>query len=227
MGKRQAASRSPSRRGRGGEVRDRVIGLRRVRAGDLAEHPSNWRRHPEHQRRALRALLREVGYADALLARETEDGSLELIDGHLRQSLDPDQIVPVLVVDVTAEEAEKLLVTLDPLAALAEPDPATLAELLGRVHTSSAAVRDLLADLARQAKIPIGVGLTDRDRSPRSRLSRRARSVTSGCWGSIGSSVQTRRILRATCGSSGVLMLTCCGPIPLTESNTSARPAGH
>ncbi len=127
-----------------GGVRDRIVGLRRVRAGDLAPNPANWRRHPDRQRRALRALLREVGYADALLARETGDGSLVLFDGHLRQSLDPDQIVPVLVTNLSEAEAEKLLVTLDPLAGLAEPDPAALEVLLGRVQTSSAAVNELL-----------------------------------------------------------------------------------
>jgi hypothetical protein len=78
-----------------GRMRDRVVELLRVRAGDLAPNPRNWRRHPERQRAALRGLLRQIGYADALLARREGD-SLALIDGHLRQSLDPEQIVPVL-----------------------------------------------------------------------------------------------------------------------------------
>src|SRR5437016_7868044 len=117
---------SPSARG---QVPDRVVELVRVRAGDLAENPKNWRRHPERQRAALRFLLREIGYADALLARR-EDESLVLIDGHLRQSMDPDQIVPVLVLDVSTAEADTLLATLDPLAALAQPDPQALASLL-------------------------------------------------------------------------------------------------
>ncbi len=60
-------------------VRDRVVELRRVRAGDLIPNPRNWRRRPEAQGRALRAMLEDVGYA--LLARETPEG-LELIDGH-------------------------------------------------------------------------------------------------------------------------------------------------
>src|SRR2546428_4194890 len=116
-------------------VRDRISGLVRVRAGDLQPNPRNWRRHPHRQRAALRALLRRIGYADALLARREGD-SLVLIDGHLRQSMDPDQVVPVLVLDVTEEEADTLLVTLDPLAALAQADTAALADLLGRVNTS-------------------------------------------------------------------------------------------
>src|SRR5437867_9634978 len=100
-------------------MRDRIVELRRVRAGELRPNPGNWRRHPKRQREALRALLSEIGFADAILARELEDGSLEIIDGHLRQSMDPEATVPVLIVDVNQSEADKLLVTLDPLAALA------------------------------------------------------------------------------------------------------------
>jgi len=79
----------PGGASRRGSVRDRVVELRRIRAGDLLEHPTNWRRHPEHQRRALQGLLKDIGYADALLARE-EGGRLILVDGHLRRSLDPE-----------------------------------------------------------------------------------------------------------------------------------------
>src|SRR5439155_10354071 len=102
-------------------VTDRVIELIRVRAVDLEPNPRNWRRHPPRQRAALRGLLRDIGYADALLARRDGD-RLVLIDGHLRQSLDPDQVVPVLVLDVTESEADTLLASLDPLAALATAD---------------------------------------------------------------------------------------------------------
>jgi DNA modification methylase len=100
-----------------------------------------------------------------LLARE-QDGTLVLIDGHLRRSLDPDQVVPVLVLDVSAEEADKLLVTLDPLAALAGSDPNRLSELLEGVATSSAAVRELLDAVARGAHLPVRRGLSSPDAAP-------------------------------------------------------------
>jgi hypothetical protein len=131
-------------------VRDRIVELIRVRAGELEPNPANWRRHPEEQRAALRGLLEEIGYADALIARR--DGErLVLVDGHLRQSLDADQIVPVLVLDVTESEAETLLATLDPLAALAKPDAAALGALLERVEAADASVRQLLERLAHEA----------------------------------------------------------------------------
>ena len=152
-------------RSRSSNVRDRVVELRRVRAGDLVANPGNWRRHPEPQRAALRGLLREIGYADALIAREV-DGALVLIDGHLRRSLHPEAVVPVLVLDVTASEADTLLATLDPLAAMARPDPGPLAELLERVKTSSAAVGELLASLARGAGLPVTKLLREPDHVP-------------------------------------------------------------
>jgi ParB/Sulfiredoxin domain len=65
-------------------IRDRIRELRRVRASELRPSPRNWRTHPQAQLDALRGVLAEVGMAGAALARELEDGSLELIDGHAR-----------------------------------------------------------------------------------------------------------------------------------------------
>jgi DNA modification methylase len=152
-------------RSRGGGVRDRIEALVRVRAGDLLPNPSNWRRHPDHQARALRSLLAEVGYADALLARR-EGERLVLIDGHLRSSLDPEQVVPVLVLDIDEREADLLLATLDPLAALATPEPEALSALLERVKVSEAEVRDLLSGLARSAGLPAIRPAIDPDEIP-------------------------------------------------------------
>ena len=107
----------------------RIKELRYVKASDLLPNPENWRRHPEHQRVALRSMMERIGYADALIARETDDG-LMLIDGHLRQEESGDDLVPVLVTDLDETEARELLATLDPLASLAETDSAALSALL-------------------------------------------------------------------------------------------------
>jgi DNA modification methylase len=125
-------------------MRDRIRELRRVPAKDLLPNPKNWRRHPTAQVNALRDLLAEVGYADALLARELPDGRLMLIDGHLRKDTTPEAVVPVLVLDVDEAEADKLLLTLDPLAAMAESDAARITALLETVQTDSNAVQSLL-----------------------------------------------------------------------------------
>src|ERR1035437_4195934 len=104
------------------KIRDPIVELRRVSAGTLLPNLKNWRRHPKAQADALRGLLSEIGYADALLVRETPEG-LMIIDGHLRAETTPDAVLPVLVLDVTEAEADKLLATLDPLAALAAGAP--------------------------------------------------------------------------------------------------------
>src|SRR5271156_4122342 len=101
-------------------IRNRIKSHIRVRAGDLVPHELNPRRHSEAQRDMLRALYGEIGFARSLLAYELPDGRLKLIDGHLRRDLDPDLEVDVEVLDVNDEEARALLLSIDPLAALAE-----------------------------------------------------------------------------------------------------------
>ena len=136
-------------------IRDRIRELRRVRARDLVANPKNWRVHPKAQTAALRGLLAEVGYADALLARELPDGRLQLIDGHLRAETTPSAIVPVLILDVSEEEADKILLTLDPLAGMAESDSQRLQELLNSVRTDSTAVEHLFARIAEQDALQV------------------------------------------------------------------------
>ncbi|MFO0929164.1 MAG: hypothetical protein U0736_19430 [Gemmataceae bacterium] len=149
-------------------VRNRIVRHDRVRAGDLVPHEHNPRRHPAAQRAALQALYDEVGFARSLLVYPLPDGRLKLIDGHLRRDLDPDMPVDVEVLDVTDEEARKLLLSIDPLAALADHDPATLDELrrittsdsdeltnLWRaIGASTAAVDETLADTRREPTRP-------------------------------------------------------------------------
>lgn len=108
-------------------------------------------------------MLERIGFADALLARETADG-LELIDGHLRADLAPTTEVPVLVVDVDEDEARLLLATLDPLAGMAATDEEQLAALLAEVTIDQADLeRHLVAFLASNGR---KAGHTDPDALP-------------------------------------------------------------
>lgn len=118
-------------------IRNRIKCHRRVRAGDLVPHEWNYRWHPEPQRAALQALYDEVGFARSLLAYELPDGRLKLIDGHLRRDMDPDMEVDVEVLDVTEEEARALLLSIDPLAALAQTQEQLQQRLLDLTPVSS------------------------------------------------------------------------------------------
>lgn len=129
-------------------IQDRVKELRRVRASELKPNPRNWRTHPPGQQDALRGVLADVGFADAVVARELADGTLELVDGHLRAETVADAVVPVLVVDLNDQEAAKVLLTHDALATMAGVDHANLADLLDEAEFDNEAVETMLASLA-------------------------------------------------------------------------------
>ena len=179
-------------------IKDRIRELRRVRAGDLKPNPKNWRKHPQAQQDALRGVLAEIGYADALIARELPDGSLMLLDGHLRAETTPDSIVPVLVVDLDDAEAEKLLLTLDPLASMAQADEEALAKLLKSVETDSAAVQAMLDAMAREAGIPVSSNGVLPDEPPP--LDRAAELQAK--WGTATGQLWTIGAHRLLCGDS-------------------------
>ena len=129
------------------KYRDRIKDFRRFRASDLNANPKNWRTHPEGQAAAMDGVLSEVGWADAVLARETAAG-LELIDGHLRKEIAPDEMVPVLILDVDESEADKILLTHDPLAALAEANTFQLEQLLESVEVENKELDAMLTEMS-------------------------------------------------------------------------------
>lgn len=131
------------------EIRNRIKALEYIHTRDLVAHPGNWREHPKAQADALLGVLKEVGIAGALLAyrSERQGGALVVIDGHLRKDAAP-QKWPVLILDVDDSEADYLLATHDPLAAMATADAGALDALLSSVNSGEAAVQAMLADLA-------------------------------------------------------------------------------
>lgn len=133
--------------------RDRIKALKRVPASELVPNPRNWRTHSDEQRAALRGILEDVGLAGAALARQLEDGRYQLIDGHLRTEELGDQKIPVLILDVTEEEADKILVSADPLAAMAGADLGKLQELIDSVDGLQPDLEQSLLDLCRDAGI--------------------------------------------------------------------------
>lgn len=105
-----------------------------IEAGQLAENPRNWRRHPAEQTAALRELLQdpEIGWAGVLLFNERTG---RLIDGHARKgAVTPTTRVPVLIGSWSEAAEAKILATLDPLAAMAERDDKALAALVADVN---------------------------------------------------------------------------------------------
>ena len=112
-----------------------------IEAGSLADNPRNWRRHPEGQTKALKRALADVGWAGALLYNETTG---HLVDGHARKdAVDPKTPVPVLVGRWTPAQEAEILVTLDPLATMAQANGEMLEGLMAEVDLTAPEMGDL------------------------------------------------------------------------------------
>jgi hypothetical protein len=141
-------------------IRNRIVGHVERPAATLRPHPLNWRTHGDAQRVGLAASLAEVGKARSVLAyvpdadKAAHPDPLEpaaplmLIDGHLRRDELGEEPIAVEVLDVTDEEARKLLLSLDPLAALAGSDDAALQQLLDTTPAENQALAMLWQGLA-------------------------------------------------------------------------------
>ncbi len=190
------------------KIRSRIKELRHVKASDLRPNPRNWRTHPAEQVDSLKGILAEIGYAGAGLARELPDGSLELIDGHARAEVSGDGMMPVLVLDVSEDEANKILATFDPLGAMAGTDAAKLDELLKSVEFDNEAVNAMLDELAAgaESELPVeGGGGDEFDATPEA--TGPTRSQLGDLW-VIGGK---HRLLVGDCTDAGNVLILCDG----------------
>lgn len=133
------------------KIRDRIKAFKRVKVKELLLNPKNWRGHGDEQREFLRWIWGKVGIAGALLVRETKAG-LMLIDGQMRreelEALDPEHLMPVQVLDVTAKEADMLLATMDRITALASRDDDKLDDLMASLELTTEDLPSILAKLS-------------------------------------------------------------------------------
>jgi hypothetical protein len=116
------------------EIANRITGLEYIKGSQLRPHPKNPRKHPDGQIKALEGALAQIGIADALVVYRAEDGVMTTIDGHCRGEHWAEVEWPCLVLDVTDEEAEFILATLDPLSGLATIDDEKMQRLLESVE---------------------------------------------------------------------------------------------
>lgn len=132
-------------------IRNRIVDHVVAKGRDLQDHTGNWRTHPAMQAEALASVLEQIGIVDELLVYESEaQGGLTIIDGHLRANSHPDTEWPCTLLDVSDAEADLILATFDPLAALAGTAPKALEALLERVGEQDGALGEML-DAAREA----------------------------------------------------------------------------
>lgn len=119
--------------------------LRMVAAGELKDHPENWRVHPGSQVDAFEAVVREVGFVGYVVWNKRTG---HVLDGHMRKNaVGPDCLVPVICGDWTEDQERLVLATFNPLGELAGLDVAKGEALLARVASGDAAVQALLEGL--------------------------------------------------------------------------------
>ena len=142
--------------------RNRIVDKGMEGPEELKAHPNNWRIHSDDQRAALESLLTDVGWVREVLVNRTTGN---IIDGHLRVAsaiADGQTVVPVSYLDVTAEEEELILATLDPVAAMAGTGKEKLAALMANLTIPTDALRKKLEEMAVHAK----AGAQDADTVP-------------------------------------------------------------
>ncbi len=143
--------------------RNRITGSAEVDPAQLLANPANWRIHPAAQRNALRGSLGTVGWVAHVMVNQR---SGHVVDGHARveEALSRgESSVPVVYVDLSADEEALVLATLDPIGAMADRDDEKLRALLDEVTVDDAGLAALLGDLAGGDP---KAGLTDPDDVP-------------------------------------------------------------
>jgi hypothetical protein len=115
-------------------------------AGQFLANPANWRVHGMTQDVQLSSALNDIGFvAPVIVNKRTgaewgRDRNVEtLVDGHLRVksalSRGDDTPVPYVYVDLTPDEERRVLLTFDPIGAMASKDDALLQSLYTEVST--------------------------------------------------------------------------------------------
>jgi DNA modification methylase len=120
---------------------------------ELKANPKNWRKHPEVQRVGLDAVLTEVGWVQSVILNKRTE---HLIDGHLRIELaikSGETEVPVNIVDISQEEEDAILVSFDPISAMAQSNHSILTSLIAGITTTNPALRDLIDRIQKKNKI--------------------------------------------------------------------------
>ena len=137
--------------------KNRIVGHGEQAAISFMANPLNWRIHPKAQREALTGVLSEVGWVQSVIVNRTTGN---VVDGHARieeaLKLGDETPVPFVEVELSEEEEKQVLLTLDPISAMAAADKQNLDALLHDVSTASSAVADMLTELAEKNGLEYG-----------------------------------------------------------------------
>lgn len=144
----------------------RIVGLEHLPPASLNAHPSNFRIHPIGQKEALSGSLGSIGWVQTVVMNRVTG---RIIDGHLRVALAlarGETTVPVTVVELTEAEEAQALLSLDPIAAMAETDREKMSTLMQMVDAQDEAVLQYLEALSRQNSILPAIKTSEVDAEP-------------------------------------------------------------
>lgn len=125
-----------------------IVGHDRVSPDSLLANPFNHRRHPQEQRDAVAASIRELGFIRSVTVNKRTG---HIVDGHERvwQALHDEQpLIDVEYVDLSPEQEKLALAVLDKTTEMAEVDAEALDALLREIETGESELQALLAEMA-------------------------------------------------------------------------------
>ncbi len=129
----------------------KIVGYDRIAPDQLMPHPFNPRIHPKAQQDALSAAIHRVGFLDPVKVNQRTG---HLLDGHARVIMalsEGEPLIDVCYLDVPEEDEALILLTFDPIGAMAAQDRDIAGELLTDIGaTGSEILDDLMADFKRQ-----------------------------------------------------------------------------
>lgn len=144
-------------------LRSRIVDTGTIDPSELIANPRNWRTHPPEQRAALEAELDRVGWVQGVMVNRTTG---HLVDGHLRADVAAARgwsEIPVTWVELTQEEEDRVLVSLDPLGSMATTNAEMLDALLASMDLDNRGLEQHLVSFLAGLNKP---GMGDEDAIP-------------------------------------------------------------
>lgn len=121
-------------------LKSRNSSFKKIAAKNLLPDPLNWHTHGAEQRAALTSVFKEIGFVGTILVRQSDQrGKYWIIDGHervesIKSEYGPEQQIDCAVLDVTEEEARKILASHDSIGAMGGVDQTQLESLLSSIQ---------------------------------------------------------------------------------------------
>ncbi len=135
------------------DIINRIVGYGEELLDQILFNPANWRVHPKVQQEGLKGILEKIGWVQNVIINKTTG---HLVDGHLRCQLaarEGAKSIPVTYIEVTQEEEDLILASLDPISAMATTDKIKLEELLKGIDSESEQINKLLGGIKEKEQL--------------------------------------------------------------------------